>query len=78
MSVGVYDGKFYKELITHNQNSLRLSDWPHIQVFLAVGKLKFFVGACEGIDPRDLKIPLAQIAQEIKAVISLGGKHTKH
>ena len=76
--VGVYDSKFYKELIAPNQNSLQSGVWPHIQLFLAVGKLKFFLGGCEGVDPSDLKIPLAQIAQDIKAVISVEGKHTKH
>ena len=38
MSVGVYDGKFYKELITHNQNSLRLTVWLQIQVLTGVRK----------------------------------------
>ena len=75
---GVSNGKFCKELIAPNQNSLSSAIWPQIQVFLSVGKLKFSEGGCEEIVPRDLEISLAQIAQHIKAVINMGGRHTKH
>ena len=69
--IGVSNGKFHKELIATNQNSLQSGVWSQIQVFFSVGKLIFSEGGCEGIDPRDLKIPPAQIAQHIKAIISV-------
>ena len=59
------------------QNFLKSGFWPQIQIFLSVIKLKFSEGGCEGMDPRDLKIPLAQITQHMKAGISVGGMH-KH
>ena len=72
------DSKFHKELIAPNQNSLLSVVLPQIQVFLNVRKLKFSEGGCEEIEPRDLGISLAQIAQHINAVINMGGRHTKH
>ena len=75
---GISNGKFHKKLIAPNQNTLLSAVWPQIQVFLSVRKLKFSEGGCEEIVPRDLGISLAQIAQHIKAVINMGGRHTKH
>ena len=76
--IGVSYGKFHKELIAPNQNSLLSAVWPKIQVFLTVQKLKSSEGGFEEIGPHDLGISLAQIAQHIKAVMNMGGSHTKH
>ena len=73
--ISVSYGRFHKE---SNQNFLLSVVWPQIQVFLDVRRLKYSEGGCEEIEPQDLGISLAQIAQHINAVINMGGRHTKH